>query len=133
MKITPKQYAEILYQSVEGKKDSQIKNALKIFVRVVIDNNDLKKVNKIVERFSKIWNEKKGIVEVEVLSANELNKSIVSLLKDYITKLSGAGEAIVKQTVDKKLLGGVVIKYEDKVLDGSLKTRLEMLRGEMIK
>lgn len=133
MKITPKQYAEVLYQVVIGKEDSRIKSALNSFTRIIIENNDLKKVNKIIEQFSKLWNKKKGIVEAEVFSVCELDKSIVLSLKDYITKLSGAEEAVVKQIVDKKLLGGAVIKYKDKVLDGSLKTKLEELREEMVK
>lgn len=133
MRITPKQYAEALYQAVQNKKDSEVKSAVNNFAGIVAENDDLKKVNKIIEQFSKLWNEKKGIVEAEVFSVCELDKSIISLLKKYIAKLSGAEEAAIKQTIDKKLLGGVVIKYEDKVLDGSLQTRLEKLREEMIR
>lgn len=133
MKITPKQYAEALYQVVKGKKDSEVKNAVKKFAGVIVENNDIKKAGKIIKQFSKLWNESKGIVEAEILSARELSKSTVALLNNYIKKLSGAGEIVIKQTVSKNLLGGVVIKYKDKVLDGSLKTRLEKLRDEIIK
>lgn len=133
MKISPKQYAEVLYQAVQDKKDSQVKSAIKSFVGILIENNDLKKANKIIEQFSNIWNKEKRIVEVEISSASELNKAVVSLLSSYVKKISGAEETIIKQKVDAKLLGGAIIKYGDKILDGSLRTRLEELRGAMVK
>ena len=133
MKITPKQYAESLYQIVADKKDSEVKIAVENFVKVLISNNDIFKVDKITEKFVKVWNREQGIVEAEVVSAKELDKKIVKLLNDYIVKLSGARKVVAKQKVDKNILGGVVIKYEDKILDGSLRMRLGELRSEMVK
>ncbi|MBU4256905.1 ATP synthase F1 subunit delta [Patescibacteria group bacterium] len=131
MKITPKQYAESLYQSVINKKDSRIKGILDNFVKLLIDNNDISKIDKIIGQFKKIWNREEGIVEAEAVSARELDKKIVKLLNGYIVQLSGARKVLLKQKVDKNILGGVIIKYEDKILDGSLKARLKELRVEM--
>jgi F-type H+-transporting ATPase subunit delta len=133
MKITPKQYAESLYQSVYSKKDSQIKGILDNFVKLLIDNNDISKIDKIIGQFKKIWNREEGIVEAEAVSARELDKKIVKLLNVYIVQLSGARKVLLKQKVDKNILGGVIIKYEDKILDGSLKMKLNELRSKMIK
>ncbi|MCG2690591.1 ATP synthase F1 subunit delta [Candidatus Parcubacteria bacterium] len=133
MKITPKQYAESLYQSVINKKDSRIKGILDNFVKLLIDNNDISKIDKIIGQFKKIWNREEGIVEAEAVSARELDKKIVKLLNGYIVQLSGARKVLLKQKVDKNILGGVIIKYEDKILDGSLKMKLNELRSKMIK
>lgn len=133
MKITTKQYAESLYQSVQNKKDSQIKSAIENFVKLLISNNDMAKADKIIGQFEKIWNREEGIVEAEAVSARELDKKIVKLLNGYIIQLSGASKVLLKQKIDKNVLGGVVIKYEDKILDGSLKTKLEALKINMIK
>jgi len=40
---------------------------------------------------------------------------------------------IMSEKVDKKLLGGIVIKYGDKVLNGSLKNSLVELKNKMVK
>ena len=133
MKITPKQYSESLYQVVQNKKDSEIKDVIKNFVKVLISNNNISKADEIIKQFVKVWNREQGIVEAEIASARELDKKIVKLLNDYIVKLSGAEKVLVKQKVDKDILGGVVIKYEDNVLDGSLRMRLGELRSEMVK
>lgn len=133
MKITPKQYAESLYQSVRNKKDSQIKSVIENFVKLLAANNDMAKADKITGQFEKIWNREEGIVEAEAVSARELDKKIVKLLNGYIVKLSGAGKVGLKQKIDKNILGGVVIKYGDRVLDASLKTQLEELKENLIK
>ena len=90
-------------------------------------------LKKIIEAFSVIWNKEKGIVEAEVLSANELSKDVVKLLNGYITKLSGAREVVIREKVEKNLLGGVVIKYGDRVVDRSLKTKISDLKNNMVK
>ncbi len=132
MKITPKQYAESLYQAVVGKKDSEVKDAIGNFVKVLINNNDISKADEIIKQFVRIWNREQGIVEAEVVSAKELDKKIVKLLNGYIAKLSGAKDVVIKEIVNKDILGGVVIKYKDKVLDGSLRMRLGELRSKMV-
>ncbi|MDP2830467.1 MAG: F0F1 ATP synthase subunit delta, partial [bacterium] len=104
MKITPKQYGEALYQSVINKKDSRIKAVLDNFVKLLIDNNDISKLDKIIGRFKKTWNSEEGVVEAEAVSARELDKKIVKLLNDYIVQLSGASKVLLKQKIDKNVL-----------------------------
>ncbi|MEA3463831.1 MAG: ATP synthase F1 subunit delta, partial [Patescibacteria group bacterium] len=90
------------------------------------------KADEIIEKFIKVWNREQGIVEAEVVSAKKLDNSVIKLLNNYIIELSGAGKVLVKQKIDKNILGGVVIKYEDKVLDGSLRMKLGELRNKMV-
>ncbi len=133
MKITPKQYANALYQSISGQNDKQIKDVIDNFINVVIENNNVSKINKIIEQFEIIWNKEEGVVEAEIISARKLDDKIVKLLNSYITELSGAKDVIAQEQVDKNVLGGVIIKYGDKVLDGSLKIRIDNLKNELAK
>lgn len=133
MKITPKQYADALYQSVSGQGDKQVKSVIDSFVNVVIENNDVSKINKIIEQFEVIWNRGEGIVEAEVVSARELDNKIVKLLNSYIAELSGAKKVAMQEQVDESILGGVVIRYGDKILDGSMKMRIDNLKNELAK
>jgi len=133
MKITPKQYAQSLYQAACGKKQSDVKGVIENFVKVLINNNYIAKADQIIKQFKKIWNKEQGIVKAEVISARKLDIKITKLLNNYIAKLSGAKTIDLRQEVDKSILGGVVIKYEDKVLDGGLKTRLTDIKNKMIK
>ncbi len=133
MKITPKQFAISLYESLDGKSAAEVKAVIKKFVELLAGKNMLAKADKIAVEFVKIWNEKHGLVEAEVVSAKGIDKEIIKLLKNYIVKLSGAKEVVVDEKMDKSLLGGVVIKYGDKVLDGSLKGSLQELKSSLEK
>ncbi len=133
MKITTKQFALSLYEALDGKSSSEIKVVIKKFVELIAQKNMLAKADKIASQFVKIWNEKHGIVEALATSANGLGKANVKLLKNYIAELSSAKEVLLSEKTDKNILGGVVIKYGDRVVDGSLKTALVDLKEKLIK
>jgi len=133
MKIKPKQFALSLYEAIDGKTSVQAKVVIEKFVGLIAQKNMLTKADKISAEFIKIWNEKNGIVEAEVSSANDLDKASVKLLENYIMELSGAKEVFISEKIDKNILGGVIIRYGDRVVDGSLRTSLEELKNKMIK
>lgn len=133
MRITPKQFALSLYEAVEKKSPAQVKATIKKFVELLAERNSLVKAGEIIKEFEKIWYEENGIVEAEITSANGLSKEMIKHLKNYIKNLSGAKEVIASEKVDQSLLGGVVIRFSDKVIDGSMKERLNDLRSSLKK
>ena len=133
MKVTAKQYARSLYEVAQNKKGSQAKDAIKRFTVLLVNNNDIAKADKIIMEFEQLWNKEQGIVAAEIVSARELDKKIVKMLNDYIVKLSQAEKVEVTEKVDRNILGGTVIKFGDKIIDGSTKARLDELKREMIK
>ena len=131
MKISAKQYAQSLHETVVDKSNNQIKDAINNFFDILVQNNDITKAEEIVKEFEKIWNMEHGIIEAEVVSAKELDNNIVKLLNGYIAELSGAKQVSLNQKINKDILGGVIIKFEDKILDGSLRAKLSGLKKEM--
>lgn len=129
MKISQKQYAQALYELVNGKSEQEIISVIEKFVKVLINNNDTGKINKIVSSFSDIWNEKNGIVEAEIVSARKLDDQIVKLLNGYIVRLLDVNEVVLRPQIDADILGGVVVRYNDKLLDNSLKTRINKMKS----
>lgn len=133
MKISTKQYALGLCQAVKDKKEKEAAGAVGNFIKLLAANKDLAKADKISAEFIRVWNRQEGIVEAEVTSVRELDKETANNLNDYVGRLLKARRVIIKERVDGKILGGVIIRHEDKVFDASLRTRLEELKGEMVK
>jgi F-type H+-transporting ATPase subunit delta len=133
MKISAKQYAAALYGAVNGKDRSEAGKAVAELARVLKDNRDLKKADDIVFEFGKIWNKEHGIAELSVVTADSLSEAAEKHLKASIKEVSGAGTVHLDKSEDKNILGGVVFKYGDVILDASLRTRLEKLKEEMKK
>jgi F-type H+-transporting ATPase subunit delta len=111
---------------MEGVLGAQAKPQQRNFARILVDNQRLLLLPEIVALFEVLRAEAERTVNVEVDSAFELSaaqqEKIISSLK---TRMGREIKLVCK--VKKDLLGGVVIRAGDKVIDGSARTRL----GEM--
>ncbi|MFA5894138.1 MAG: ATP synthase F1 subunit delta [Candidatus Margulisiibacteriota bacterium] len=130
MRITVKQYARSLYESVVDKKAGE---AVANFLKLLIKNNDLKLADKIIAEFVRIWNEHEGLITAEVVSARKLDKESDLAIKNYLKEQQSAKSVELKKSVDGKLLAGFILKFGDQVIDGSLKKKIAQLKEEMIK
>ena len=133
MKISNKQYALALFGGIKNSNKTKIKQIINEFVELLVVNNDISKADKIINEFNNVWNKEQGIIEAEIKSARSLDSSVVKFLQKYIKEISKAKNVEVDKSEDKSLLGGVVVKYGDKVMDGSLRTRLKELKEDMVK
>jgi F-type H+-transporting ATPase subunit delta len=111
---------------MEGLLGGQAKIQQRNFIRVLVDNQRLLLLPEIVAIFEALRAEAEKTVNVVVDSAFELSaaqqEKIISSLKARMGR-----EIKLVCKVNKELLGGVVIRAGDKVIDGSARTRL----GEM--
>lgn len=131
MKISVQQYARALYDSVCGKTEKEIKAVLKEFVCLLGRNRELNKVEEIIRVFNEIWDKESSEVQAILLSARELGPTARELVTHYLKEKTGAKKINLNEETDKKLLGGFVLKYSNKVLDGSLRTSLENLKNKI--
>jgi F-type H+-transporting ATPase subunit delta len=128
MKISAKQYAETLFQSVEGQSKDKAKKIIKNFAKVLIENNHASQIEKILSYFNSIWNKNKGVVEAEIISAHELDKDAMIAIDEFIKKNADNREVEIKKTANLEIRGGFVVRLGDQIFDSSLKTRLNELK-----
>jgi F-type H+-transporting ATPase subunit delta len=133
MKVTVKQYAAALYGAVKDKDGNEAKSALANFLKVLVNNNDLKKADKIIAEFVNIWNKSEGFVLADVVSARRLDNDSNKTIREYVRVLSGARDVELRESVDGRLLAGFVLKFNDIVMDGSLRRKIGELKDEMVK
>jgi len=123
---SPRFLKEQIEKLMEGLLGSQTNASQRNFVRILVDNQRLLLLPEILVLFEALRAEAEKTVNVVVDSAFELSaaqqEKIVTTLK---ARLGREIELVCK--VNKELLGGIVIRAGDKVIDGSVRTRL----GEM--
>ena len=127
MRYSPKQYAKALYESLKDVKEDETDLVFKNFYTILLRNNDLKLINKIIEKIEEIDKEERGVVEVEVTGAKETDKDLVSKLRNLIGK-----KAEIREKVDPGLIGGLKIQINDLLIDGSIKAKLNKLKQSLI-
>ena len=130
MKISVQQYAQSLYDSVKNESETKIMELLPDFVAILGKKRDLNLEPEIVSAFTEMWNKENGEVIAQLISARELDKEARDVVINYLKIKSGAKKITLEETIDKNILGGFILKYNSKIIDGSLKSNLEELRTE---
>lgn len=125
MKITPKQYAVLLYELTKDVKKSELKEVVHAFIAQLAHGRALPLLPRILELYNAYYNVREGVVDVEVVSAQEPPQKI----KQDLEKLRA--RAKVGYRIDPAQLGGACIKIGDYMLDDTLKTRLLKLKNKL--
>ncbi len=84
----------------------------------------------IWEEMQRLVDEDRGIVRAEVRTAIDMSDEEKRHLEKHLTEITGK-TATVTGVVDPKLIGGMVARFEGKLLDASTKSRLEAMRKEI--
>ncbi len=100
-------------------------------VRLLIQRNRLSVLGDLLEAYDALSDRESGVIRADVVTAipvdAALEKHIGSVLGD---KLGGAVQTEVRQ--DPEIIGGLVIRIGDRVIDNSVRTRLQQLRTALI-
>ncbi len=96
------------------------------FIETLLDENRFKIFKTIYELFKKEADKIKNKQEVEIISAVDINEKSKKMLEEKLkTKLNK--DVVLNYSKNQDILGGFIIKIEDKVIDLSLKTKFETL------
>lgn len=126
-KISNKQYAQALFEVTKDLKGEKMSDAIKKFVLLLARQHKLKRAEQIITEFEKRVKKENGEVEIAIKSARKLEKTLMGGIGNIFGKT-----VEVKEEVDASLLGGIVVKTEDKIIDSSLRAQLIVLKGMMI-
>lgn len=81
-------------------------------------------VPELCREYYALYREARGILDAEAITAIPMSASQLEAMKQKLEAETGK-KVILKNTVDKSTLGGVMLRYEGVQLDGSVKTRLD--------
>lgn len=133
MKISAKQYAQGLYDLVAGKSEEDVAKVLRSFVGILARDRELNKEREIIDAFSEIWNKEDKELVANVTTARELMGESRNTIIEYLKKRTSSDKIALIENIDESLLGGFILKYESRILDGSLKTNLADLKVNLEK
>jgi len=131
MKISAKQYATALFELTQDQSEAEIKKIIARLIQFLSEKQALKKLPEIIRYFEKIWQDNGTILTAEITSARELDPSILQIIKTHLQKTTNKKEIEVTTQINQNILGGVIIKYHDKILDASLKTNLHRFKNKL--
>jgi F-type H+-transporting ATPase subunit delta len=121
------------YFSTEEKKDGlrrAVEGAEPIFMNfleTLVERHRMPVIFRIRARYEELWDEENQLLPVEVTSSVQLDKATVASIGERIGEQTGR-KVELSSKVDPEILGGVVLRVGNFVLDASIRNRLNQLR-----
>ncbi|NOY70625.1 MAG: ATP synthase F1 subunit delta [Deltaproteobacteria bacterium] len=114
----------------------QLSDVIRSFLLLLFDKQRFFHVRGIMENYARLADELKGVVRASLLSATELEEDTIDQIRGALSKMTGK-DVILDAGLDPALIGGVVTRIGDLVLDGSIRTQLKNMsqslkRGERV-
>jgi F-type H+-transporting ATPase subunit delta len=101
------------------------------FIRLVATKRRLFYIREMIADYRKLYEASRGVTRAEVTSATALIDANVASLKDSLRAASGGREINLDMKVDPSIIGGLIVKLGSRMVDGSLKTKLNAIRSAM--
>jgi ATP synthase F1 delta subunit len=100
------------------------------FLEALLERHRMPVIFRIRARFEQLWDEEKKLLPVEVTSSVELDKQTVQSIGERIGEQTGQTVELSSK-VDPDILGGLVVRVGNFVLDASIRNRLNQLRKQV--
>jgi F-type H+-transporting ATPase subunit delta len=97
------------------------------FLALLIENHRMPVIFRIRDEYERLWDEENRTLPVEITSAIELDQATTESLGKTIGERAGRKVTLAAR-VDPDILGGIVLRVGNSILDASIRNRLEQLR-----
>ena len=110
---------------------AEIGGAAANFIRLVATKRRLFFIREMIADYRKLYEASRGVTRAQVTSASPLSEANVAALKESLRASSGGREVALDTKVDPSIIGGLIVKLGSRMVDGSLKTKLNAIRLAM--
>ncbi|MEK7314082.1 MAG: ATP synthase F1 subunit delta [Deltaproteobacteria bacterium] len=107
-----------------------ITETVKRFMEILVEKRGIRLLHEIDAAYSKMQDELSGRLRVEVQAPAPITDAILNSIKDKIAAETKK-EAVVSFSARPELIGGMVIRIGNTILDGSVKTQLEKAKEKL--
>ena len=101
------------------------------FVGTVASNGRLHALSRIISAFLAEHARRRGEVSAEVISAVEMDDARRARVEQAVSKLAGSDKLSLSMRVDPSLIGGLVVRIGSRMIDTSIRTKLNRLETAM--
>lgn len=103
---------------------SRLDERLCNLIKILTEKRMIHLFDKVAGAYYELYDESRGILRVEAVTAIPLTKEQSAAITKKLS-LTLSKTVVLRNTVDRSILGGVKLRYSDVQLDGSVKTRLD--------
>ena len=101
------------------------------FIKLVAAKRRLFAIHAMIADYNKLYDSWRGVSRAEVTTASALSDAHVEAIKDALKGVTGGRDVEISVRVEPAIIGGLVVKLGSRMVDGSLKTKLNSIRTRM--
>ena len=120
--FSTREKSEGLDKAISGADETTVN-----FLKLLIEKHRMPVIFRVRAEFDTLWEEENKLLPVQVTSAIELPKDTVKQIGDRIAEQTDR-KVELSSTVDPDILGGIIVRVGNSVLDASIRNRLENFR-----
>ena len=119
--------AKVLREIFGGKISPLLWN----FIGVLNLKNRLPLLGRIIAAYDDLMDEKHGKIEVDVTTAHKLSPDELANVKQRVSTALKK-DAVIHQYVDESIIGGMLLRVQDHLIDASVKSQLQKIRQNLM-
>jgi F-type H+-transporting ATPase subunit delta len=101
------------------------------FIKLVAAKRRLFAIRDMIADYGKLYDSWRGVARAEVTTAAALSDAHVAAIKDALKGVTGGKDVEISVKVEPAIIGGLIVKLGSRMVDGSLKTKLNSIRTRM--
>jgi F-type H+-transporting ATPase subunit delta len=101
------------------------------FIKLVAAKRRLFAIRAMIADYQKLYDAERGVTRAEVTAAGPLSDDHVAALREALKDATHGKDVEVALKIDPSIIGGLVVKLGSRMVDGSLKTKLNAIRTRM--
>ena len=102
------------------------------FLELLIENHRMPAIFRVRRVYDELWADENKLLSVQITSAVELDEKVVKEIAGEIGKRTGRKIDLATE-VEPDILGGIVVRVGNSIMDASIRNRLERLRKQVAK
>ncbi|MGH2465822.1 MAG: ATP synthase F1 subunit delta [Candidatus Limnocylindrales bacterium] len=118
-------------QAIDAGFGKSVSGPVLNLLKLLVQRGRIEDLPQIAAEFRRLDNLRLGISPARVVSAAALEPAEVQALIARLEEMTG-GSIELEQEVDPSLLGGLTVRVGDRLIDGSVRGRLERLRNQLV-
>lgn len=119
---------QLLDQSFKGNVDQYVLN----FLKLLVQSRRIRYIDDIVKSYIKLSNQYLGIEEGKIYTPYELTDQQIQDIEKAISQKENK-KVTLKVSIDPSLLGGIKVQISNRIYDGTIKNKVEMLKKELLR
>lgn len=119
---------QLLDQSFKGNVDQYVLN----FLKLLVQSRRIRYIDDIVKSYINLSNQYLGIEEGMIYTPYELTDQQIQDIEKAISQKENK-KVTLKVSIDPSLLGGIEVQIANRIYDGTIKNKVEMLKKELLR